>query len=277
MNQYKMVAFDLDGTLLTREKEITPYTSAVLAELVRRKIIVVPTTGRPISAVPEELQQFPGIRYVISANGARVIDLAERKVLSEHLLPQPVGQQALAILNKYDCIIEVYYDGYGFVQADAQARVHELPMDEPIKQYFLATRRAVPDLMAKVAAEHREMDKLQGIFMNLADKQAAQAELAQMPEVKLTSALINNLEINLATINKGSAMLDLAAGFGIAPEQIMSFGDGDNDIEMVQAAGFGVAMENGIEEIKAAADYVTASNNHDGVAKAITKFILERE
>ena len=98
--------------------------------------------------------------------------------------------------------------------------------------------------------------------------------LAKEPDILVSSSLPNNLEINAAGADKGSALLRLAEHLGIRKEETMAFGDGENDISMIRLAGFGVAMENGEESVKAMADYVTVTNNEAGVAAAIRKFVL---
>ena len=91
---------------------------------------------------------------------------------------------------------------------------------------------------------------------------------------EITTSLDSNLEINAPGVTKGSALLALAKHLGLARSQLMAMGDSGNDLAMLQAAGLGVAMGNATEEVKAAADAVSADNNHDGVAVAIEKYVL---
>lgn len=88
----------------------------------------------------------------------------------------------------------------------------------------------------------------------------------------MSSSIPNNLEINAAGADKGGALIRLAARLGIPREATMSFGDGENDLSMIRMAGIGVAMANGEESVKEAADYITETNNEAGVAKAICHF-----
>ena len=103
-------------------------------------------------------------------------------------------------------------------------------------------------------------------------RQEAFRELSAIPDLAVTCSLTNNLEINHCTCNKGDALLNLGKILGIPMEEIMACGDGNNDLEMVRNSGLGVAMENGEESLKEAADYVTVSNDEEGVAKAIALF-----
>ena len=118
------------------------------------------------------------------------------------------------------------------------------------------------------------MDKVQGLFADMKEREQAWQELKQFDSLELVGSLKYNIEINAAGVNKGKGLLELGEILGISREEIMAFGDGDNDIAMLREVGFGVAMENADEEVKAVADYVTGSNDEDGVAKAIARFVL---
>ncbi|MGF7017717.1 Cof subfamily protein (haloacid dehalogenase superfamily) [Lachnospiraceae bacterium PF1-21] len=270
----KLVAFDLDGTLLTDDKQITEATWEALKELAKREVLLVPCTGRPLSGIPEELVQFPGIRYLISANGARVVDVKEKKVLREELIPVPLAERVLKIFYKYDCLRELYYDGEGVVGQAGYDRVAQYHRSPAVVQYFLGSRQPVPDLWDKFYQENRPVDKVQGVFREISEKARAYEELAQIPEIAITTSLVNNLEINLKDVTKGSVLCEFAEGLGIARDEIMAFGDGDNDLEMIAMVGTGVAMENGIPELREKADYVTVTNNEDGVAKVLVQQLL---
>jgi Cof subfamily protein (haloacid dehalogenase superfamily) len=118
------------------------------------------------------------------------------------------------------------------------------------------------------------MDKVQGLFADMKEREQAWQELKRFDSLELVGSLKYNIEINAAGVNKGKGLLELGEILGISREEIMAFGDGDNDIAMLREVGFGVAMENADEEVKAVSDYVTGSNDEDGVAKAIARFVL---
>ena len=111
-------------------------------------------------------------------------------------------------------------------------------------------------------------------FKDRESKQAVRAKLEAMPEVLVTSSLPWNLELNAAGITKGSGLRNLCQYLGIEAEETMAFGDGENDWPMLEAAGIGVAMENGAPFLKERADRIAASNREDGVAEAIRRWVL---
>lgn len=271
----KMIAFDLDGTVLTSEKQITEYTASMLAKAIKQGIIVLPATGRPFSGIPKEILEFPGIRYVLSANGARVVDIKKEEVLLETLVSYENGKRLLEIFKKYDALLEIYYDGIGYANEADLERIHYFLPEPPMADYIRSTRRPVKDVLAMFHECQRATDKVQALFSNQKEKQCALQEIAESSiEVEVTGALVSNIEVNAKGVNKGNVLLELGKILGISRDEIMAFGDGDNDIEMLKAAGIGVAMKNGRDLVRKAADVITCSNDEDGVAKVIAKYVL---
>lgn len=115
----RMIGLDLDGTLLTTEKEFTPYTKEILRKAIAQGIVVLPATGRPLSGIPGELLHFPGIRYAITANGARVVESQTGSTIEEKLVSAPIARKVLEIFEHYDTLREIYYDGIGYAQEEA--------------------------------------------------------------------------------------------------------------------------------------------------------------
>lgn len=111
-------------------------------------------------------------------------------------------------------------------------------------------------------------------FGDMKIKEMVREELKNIQGIIVTSSMNNNLEINAANATKGNGILELAKCLGISPKQTMAFGDGENDISMIQMAHFGVAMGNASSFLQSQADYVTLTNEQDGVAAAIEKFVL---
>ena len=96
----KMIGFDLDGTLLNSNKDISDYTRDVLGEAVKQGVVILPATGRPLTGIPKPVMALPGIRYAVTANGARVVDVQEDKVVHESLLPYEKGRELFDIFKK---------------------------------------------------------------------------------------------------------------------------------------------------------------------------------
>ena len=105
-HQIKMIGLDLDGTVLTDKKELTPRTIKAIEQAIRAGVIVLVATGRPWMGIPEELRSFPGMRYALTSNGARVIDTETGKVIEECLLSPELAKKTLEICGKYDTLLD---------------------------------------------------------------------------------------------------------------------------------------------------------------------------
>lgn len=273
-HRIRMVGVDLDGTLLTDKKEITPRTMKVIQEALKQGVIVLVATGRPWTGVPEELRQFPGMKYALTSNGARIIETETGRVLEEHLLSPELAKKALEICGRYDTLQEVYFDGQGYAEAEKMGRIERYHKNPNMWEYMRRTRIPVEDVVDLVSRENRGLDKTQALFADMEERQKAWRELQDEGGLELVGSLKYNIEINAAGVNKGTGLVNLGKMLGIAREEIMACGDGDNDTVMLREAGFGVAMGNAEEQVREAADYITLSNEEEGVAYAIEKFVL---
>ena len=269
-----MIGLDLDGTLLNEKKEISSYSRDVIKRALDAGVIVLVATGRPWMGIPEELRGFPGMRYALTSNGARIIDRDENKVLKEQLLSVELAKKALEICGKYDTLQEVYFNGQGYAPNDKKEVVERYHHNPNMWEYIRTTRIWVDDIYDFTVKENKGLDKIQALFADMSERMTAWDELSRVDGLALVGSLGYNIEINAAGVNKGTGLVELGKVLGIRREEIMACGDGDNATEMLREAGFGVAMANGEEQVKNAADYITESNEEDGVARAIEKFVL---
>lgn len=274
MEKIKMIGLDLDGTLLTDRKEFTDRSKRALRTAIDSGIVVLIATGRPLTGIPEEIRSFPGMRYALTSNGAKVMDVWENRVVDEHLLRADLAEKALEICGKYDTLQEVYYDGVSYAPADKRDMIPRYHKNPNMWEYMRKTRTWVEDIFRMVRESDRGLDKIQMLFADMEERTKAWQELSEVEGLELVGSLGYNIEINAAGVNKGSGLVSLGRLLGIRREEIMACGDGDNDLLMLKEVGFGVAMANAEEEVKKAADYITLSNEEDGVADAIEKFAL---
>lgn len=268
----RMVGFDLDGTLLTTDKRLTEYTKEILRKAIRRGVIVLPVTGRPLSGVPKEISGFPGIRYMITSNGARVVE--NGKTIRENLLSVEKARKILDIFEDYDTLRDIYYDGQGYMPKAFIERVGEYVSSPAMAQYLVSTRVAIDDLRAKFEEENRSLDKIQALFNKKTEQEEAWKRVQALGGLEITGALDMNIEVNAGGVHKGMALLWLAERLGIGRGEVMAFGDGSNDLRMIEEAGTGVAMANAIQPVLDAADLAALSNDEDGVARIIEEYVL---
>ena len=268
----RLIGLDLDGTALTSDKVLTPHTKEVLEECLAKGIQILPATGRAKSGIPEYLTQIKGIRYAILSNGASVLDMKEDKVLYQNCISWERALEVFDILETYNTFYDVYALGSGWCEARFYDRVGEYNIEKHIEELIRISRTRVDDLRAWVKENKVPVEKINMFFAKEEERQKAFRELSKIEDLAVTCSLGNNLEINGATCNKGDAMMNLGKILDIPEESIMACGDGNNDFEMVKMAGVGVAMKNGEESLKEVADFVTKTNDEEGVAYAIEHF-----
>lgn len=268
--KYKVLAFDIDGTLTNSKKEITPGTKAAIMAAMDSGVTVAIATGRPVPGVKEYVKELELIErggYVISLNGGIVISCKDNRIISQSLIPMEYYGQICDLAKQYNVTL-LTYEGDDvisenpeneFVQIEARINKIKSRAVENIKSYlnfsvpkFLMVANG--DYLAKVEPEIKEI---------LSDKL----------DVYRSEPFF--LEIVPKGINKANALSALLNDVGANREELMAFGDGFNDISMIEFAGMGIAMANGNALIKEKADYVALSNDEDGIVSVLEKFVLD--
>ena len=277
----KIVALDLDGTLLDSQKRLSEANRRALAEAAEKGVLIVPTTGRFFGMMPPAVRDLPFVRYAITINGAQVYDRAEDAAIVRDEIPLGMAIDLMRLLDGYDVIYDCYRSNWGWMTAALQAKAEGYATDAHYLKMVREFRKPVDDLKAHLVATAAEGD-VQKVMMFSRNApggekvaEAIMAEVsAKFPAIKTTASTWNNLEFNIATAHKGNALKRFAEHLGFTLDDCMAVGDGLNDLSMVEAAGIGVAMSNAHPEVLAAADHVTGSNDEDGVAAAFRTFVV---
>ena len=272
----KLILLDLDGTLLTSDKQISPANYAALEQCAANGIHIVPSTGRFYSGMPQVVRDLPFVRYVVAVNGARIHDVKEDKVLCREEIDLEAAFRVFDALDALPVIYDCYMGGFGYDDAVMYERIDEFISDPRVNAMVKGTRQPVPDLRAFLREQGSPLQKIQMFFKDM-DRRAVELERLPglFPDLTVTSSITNNIEINAKNANKGEALRFLCRHLGLGIEESLSFGDSSNDLSMMIAAGVGVAMANADQALLDAADYVTDTNDNDGVAKAIARFCPE--
>ena len=269
----RLIALDLDGTLLDTRKQLSEENRAALTRAARAGIHIVPTTGRFFDGMPEAVRELPFLRYAITINGAEVADHRTGEELYKADIPLARALELMRYLDTLPVIYDCYQDNAGWISQHLKARIDSTVKDPHFRRMLHELRKPVPELKAFVTERGRDVQKIQFFIPTPELRQELLETLPKMfPDLAVSSSVSENIEVNAAGATKGKALLGLAERLGIPREGTMAFGDGLNDLSMLEAAGVGVAMENACAEAKAAADYITLSNDEHGVAYAIQKF-----
>jgi Cof subfamily protein (haloacid dehalogenase superfamily) len=280
-NDIKIIALDLDGTLLDSQKRLSEANRAALEEAAAKGVHIVPTTGRFFGMMPQAVRDLPFVRYAITINGAQVYDRETDTAIVREEIPLDMALDIIRLLDGYDVIYDCYRSNWGWMTESLQAKAEDYATDAHYLKMVREFRNPVPELKEylKSTAAEGDVQKVMLFARNtpgseLVTKAITDAVAERFPSIKTTSSTWNNLELNIATAHKGNSLKRFAEHLGYTLENCMALGDGTNDLSMIQAAGLGVAMSNAHPLVLAAADHVTASNDEDGVAKAIRDFVL---
>lgn len=269
----KVILLDLDGTLLNSEKTISPANYAALERAAEMGVHIVPATGRFYEGMPQVVRDLPFVRYVVTVNGAEIYDTREKKVLHKEELASDKAVAVYEYLSSLPALCDAYVEGWGYIDRSYYERVEEFTTELYVVKMLKELRTPVDD-MKGFLAQHK-VQKLMAFFNDM-DRRALELERvkALFPDTAVSSSIANNIEVNAKKATKGGALLNLCQVLGVDVKDSMAFGDGSNDLTMIQNAGVGVAMGNAWPGLKEAADYVTLTCDEDGVAHAIEKFVF---
>ncbi|MCD8084203.1 MAG: Cof-type HAD-IIB family hydrolase [Clostridiales bacterium] len=277
MSEIRLIALDLDGTLLDEEKRLSPRNEAALRKCAERGILLAPCTGRNWMGVPEFVRCLPGVDYAITVNGAVIEDVKHHQVLEETKLANRQALQLLELAKNSGAIMyDVYMGGRGYGEKRFLDNIEASGLPPFFQKLVLDTRKPVPDVTEEVRRQGIPVEKVNFMFRDMEERRRVKEMLVARGDVEVSASYEFNLEINAPGATKGEALVRLADRLGIQRCQTMGFGDGENDLTMMELAGIGVCMANGMETVKKKADYITATNQEDGVALAIEKLVLNR-
>lgn len=265
----KIIFLDIDGTLTNSQKVITPNTLQALKEAQSRGIIVAVASGRPDKGI-EPIVQALNLRqtggYMLSFNGAKVKNLKDDTIVYQNALSLEAFKLACQLAKEHSVDIITYDDDYIISQVkenpymEIEARINKIPV------------KVVPSMIDYVDYNPTKCLILgDGDYLATIEPQIKQS-MGSLANVYRSEPYF--IEVVPNGIDKAVSIDTLIHTLGIDHQEVLAFGDGFNDVSMVKYAGCGVAMANGCEAIKQVADYVTSSNDEDGVAKYLQEYIL---
>ncbi|APX73231.1 Cof-type HAD-IIB family hydrolase [Companilactobacillus allii] len=266
----KLIAFDMDNTLLTSSETLLDSTKTAVSKALDKGIKVVICTGRPLAGVTPFLNEL-GIKgddqYVITYNGA-IIETASGKPLIKHLINKDEYNKLVEYGDRNDIQYYALDDNSNVYTGNRDiSRVAVLQAWENNAGIFVRTPDELPDNFQAAKFDYvGEQDKLDQeepiLTKNFED------QFSVVREGTIFLAVMNQMA------SKGSGLRNLAKRLDLTPDQVMAFGDERNDISMFKYAGTSVCMENGTDEAKGFADYITGDHNHDGIFQALEKFVF---
>ncbi len=276
MKNIKLVASDLDGTLLNRNKEITPRLFEALQKLDELGIYFGPSTGRPFGTVPQAIKELPFLKYVITSNGATIYDAAEKKNIIENYLTAEAVDTVIEIVKELPIITEYFIDGKAYIAKKVYDDLTPFTLTESHEAYIKNSRTPIEDFWSEMQKNNTVLENINLVFTDMEMRKEIWDRLKETGLASVTAATTKNIEITSLFATKAMALEKLCDLLGFTRENVLAMGDGDNDMPMIQFAGIGVAMENGEEHIKQAADIIADDCNDFGAAKILEQIIEEQ-
>ncbi len=267
----RIIALDLDGTLLNSAGITTEYTKSALKNASDAGYYIVPVMGRSISHVPKWMLETDFIEYIITANGARTINkrttvsslnamMTKEQMLRVLFLGKLLGEELFVSWNLHIDGKVYRQDNFGEPRPMNPRLVLPMDMYEYIEQF----------------GDEAEIEKMDAYFKDVEQKNRVMQAVKSFDDMCITSANANNIEFNDKTANKGDALRRLAKLIDADMEKSLAFGDGLNDLSMLNAVGISVAMGNSVTELKNRAKYIAKSCDEDGIAIFINEFLYNK-
>lgn len=274
----QLIALDLDGTLFNHEGKITEKTKEEIKRVTTQGTHVVISTGRPFNGLPFAQIEGLGMEYAITTNGSAIYHIPSNQCIYENCMDTGITLPILEFLLSKRIHMDIYIGGVGFTPTRCREHLNDLQVPPSLKSYILATRTPKDDLLGYVRDCGKKIQKTTLNFYpqpdgTLAHREEVKQYLDSIPDIECVCGGFRNLEFTKAGVTKGDALKYLCQYLSLDIQHTMAIGDTENDLSILTTAGIGVAMGNAPSEIQKMADYITASNEEDGVGKAIAHFV----
>lgn len=271
MNNYDLIAFDMDGTLLNSQKQISQESLKMIEKATAAGKIVCLSTGRCMPELTYFGDQLKNVQYFICISGALIYDNFQKKILSSSPISHETAMQLFDRVRNEDLMIN-YFCNESVIEKDKIEKMADFHMGI-YKETFRKVTHQVDNIFDHYAKARENLYKI-----NLYSKSVEQREklLPKISDIDLTFAYseVTSIECSAKGVSKASGLKVLCQKLGIPVERTIAVGDADNDIEILKAAGLAVAMGNANEKVKALADVIVNDNDHEGCAQVIKEFLL---
>lgn len=270
----KLIAFDMDGTLLDSTKQVRESSKRAIAAARAAGCEVAVASGRGASMLEHNAKGLEDIRYAITASGAVTYDRQEKKVMSTSPIPPDVIRAVASACEGENLVVNVFLGSEFYYDPKDLKHFYERGLDifVPLFEDMGIPAENGMDLIRHPFAGYDKLDLHFGTF------EARGRAIGRMREMGLPLALVDgessSLEVTLEGVSKASGLRALTEHLGIPLEQTVAVGDSYNDLEILRTAGVGIAMGNAVPAALEAADAIVASNDNDGIVEAIERFVL---
>lgn len=275
MQKIKLIALDLDGTALDDRSRLTERTKRILERAAEAGIYLVAASGRAYSSLPKEVMEVKGLTYAITSNGAATYEPVSGKRVFACPMEETAVDGLLELLRgEPETAVEVFWQGTPHASRTFLENPVSFGAPHRAVSYLQNTRTPVEDILSFASGHRKELDALDIICQGPLHKVEWFEKLERLGGIYMTSSAPYRLETSSVKSGKGAALREAAARLGVGPEEILAFGNADNDIDMLRFAGIGVAVANSPDNVKHQADYIAPANTEEGVAQFLEEILF---
>lgn len=268
----KLIMTDLDGTLFKNDHEsISERNVNALKKAQENGIKICIATGRTKSLIFDAVARVSFADYIITSNGAVTYDAKTDEIITAQLLSAEKSKKVFEIINSHSLTQEIYFEGECFLDGYSAKLYNYGNISAHYLKVLKDKANVVPDLSEHI--RNRGVEKINIMHVVGDELQEIKNSFLDIGGIYVTSSIPENLEMNNINANKGYALSALCRILDISENEVMAFGDSGNDCEMLRTAGYSFATANAWDEAKKAAKSVTLSNEDDGVAVQIEKYL----
>lgn len=272
---YKLIVSDMDGTLLNNDHMVSEGNKTTLKELIHNNIHVAIATGRIYPSAKTYAKQLGILTPVIACNGAIIRNLENDEILYESNIKKEDALKVLEMTKENNLCTYFYTSDTFYADRIEKHFKKYYEKNASLKEEERLDMRIVENAYKHIENSEEHIYKMVIIDEDQEVLSDIRKKLEKIDSIEVSKSYIHNIEIMNKGVSKGNAVDYLAKSLGVKQEEVICFGDHENDMSMIEYAGLGVAMGNAEEMVKKIANYVTDTNNQDGVSKAIRKFVLK--
>lgn len=271
--KYKLICVDMDGTLLNNKKRVSERTLEAIDKAHEAGAKIVIATGR-IFVSANYYGDLIGVKApIIASNGAYVREKDKDVAIYEQGLERDSCEVIIKLLKKHQIMPQFYSSDSIYTEAIKYSALMYAEINKTVPKNRQVNIKIIND-WGSFFKEDVQLIKAMAVDVDNKKIEAAKKEFLELDKFEVVSSMNNSFEVMKKGISKGAAVKKLCDYYGINRSEVICIGDNENDMSMIKFAGLGVAMGNGEEVVKREADYITLSNEEDGVAHVIEKFIL---
>jgi hypothetical protein len=262
-DRFKMAAFDMDGTLLSPNHQLSERTISAVQMIASKGVLVLLATARMASAVKNHLDKLGTPGLIVAHNGALVKDVKTGQTYHHQTIPKNVVAGLLDLLEEKGTVIHFNCDDEIYLTTpNPYSEIYSQELQVDFK--YISSLHQLEQTPTSILLIDRK-DALQQLLTTVSAQFQGEVDCVLVP----WQGNIWRMQFLPPNTSKGKGVLQVAKRLGVETEDIISFGDNYNDMEMIQSVGLGIAMGNAVPELKQVADFVTLSNREDGVALAL--------